>query len=78
MLNATENRSESSKPVRILAAALFALMVGSGYAISTHVEAMDDSRMAIPAIPEADQAYFPAQYVNAAQGQMPEELVQNF
>lgn len=66
MNNTTENHSESSRPVRILAAALFVVMMGSGYAISTQVEAMDESNVAIPAVPATP--YFPAQYVNQGQG----------
>ena len=63
MSNTTENRSESSSPVRLLAAALFVVMVGSGYAISTQVEAMDDGMVAIPAVSSPEAApYFPAQF----------------
>jgi len=63
MSNTTENRSESSSPVRLLAAALFMVMFGSGYAISTQVEAMDDGMVAIPAVSSPEAApYFPAQF----------------
>ncbi len=71
MFNASDSRTESSSPLRILAALMFVLMVGSGYAVSTQVGAVDQAKVAMPAIPAAgpDQAttdYFPAQYVNQA------------
>ena len=69
MQNATENRSESSSAVRILAAAVFMVMVGTGYAVSTQVEAMDDSGIAIPAVTSAEAApYFPAQFPSQQSG----------
>jgi hypothetical protein len=67
MLNANDSRTESSSPLRILAAAMFVVMVGSGYAVSTQVGAVDQAKVAIPAIPDqATTDYFPAQYVNQA------------
>lgn len=72
MHTANESRKETSNAVRILAAAVFLVMVGSGYAISTHVAgAVDESKIAIPAVPAVGQdlapaVYFPAQYVNQA------------
>jgi hypothetical protein len=72
MHTANEGRKETSNTVRILAAAAFLAMVGSGYVISTHVAgAVDESKIAIPEIPVvnpdlAPAVYFPAQYVNQA------------
>lgn len=72
MHTANESRKETSNPVRILAAAVFLAMVGSGYAISMNVEgAVDEAKISIPAVPAAGHdlapaVYFPAQYVNQA------------
>lgn len=72
MSTGNDSRTEYSYPLRILAAAVFLVMVGSGYVISTHVEgAVDESTIAIPEVPAVGQdlapaVYFPSQYVNQA------------
>ncbi len=72
MHTANEGRKETSNAVRILAAAAFLAMAGSGYVISTHgAGAVDESKIAIPVVPAAGHdfapaVYFPAQYVNQA------------
>ena len=78
MSNTTENRSQSSSPVRILAAAVFMVMMGTGYAVSTQVEARDDSSVAIPAVVSAEAApFFPAQFPSQPGGAA-EEHIQAF
>jgi hypothetical protein len=68
MSNSNDSRTESSSPVRTLAAALFVVMVASGYALSTQVEAVPQSNPQLPAVAAAQAAtpYFPAQFVNQA------------
>ena len=72
MSTGNNTSTESSNPLRVLAAAVFLVMVGSGYAITTHVAgAVDESKIAIPVVPAvvhdlAPAVYFPAQYVNQA------------
>ena len=81
MHTANESRKESSKPVRLLAAAVFLVMVGSGYAISTHSEgAADQAAIAIPAIAavEQSQSYFPAQFVNQGAAEAAAEEIPTF
>lgn len=83
MLDHLDGRSESRSFVSVArTAALFLLLVGSGYAISTQVGAVDSSKCGNPAVvqpgPEslAPTDYFPAQYVN--QARHAEEHIQAF
>ena len=46
MSTARNDRDESLKPLGLLAAALFALMVGTGYAISPHAAGAIDASAA--------------------------------
>ena len=68
MFNSNDSRTESSSPVRTLAAALFVVMVGSGYALSTQVEgAVEQPNSGQPAVAATEDLtptpYFPAQFV---------------
>lgn len=79
MFNAKDSRTESSNPLRVLAAVMFMVMVGSGYAVSTQVGAVDQDKVAMPSVPDqAKTEYFPAQFANQRAGGVPEEHVQNF
>jgi hypothetical protein len=63
-----ESRRAPFSHASLLAAAFFGFLLGSGYAVSTHIDgAAQESRIAIPAVPATDAPdYFPAQYVNQA------------
>ena len=82
MLNAQDNRSDSSSSIRAArAGALFLVLVVMGYAVSTQGEsAVDASRRTNPVVSAqqdlAPTEYFPAQYVN--QGKEVEEFIPTF
>jgi hypothetical protein len=82
MLNAQDNRIDSSSSIRAArAGALFLVLVVMGFAISTQGEsAIDASKRSNPVVSAqqdlSSTVYFPAQYVN--QGKEVEEFIPTF
>ena len=78
MNTASESRTQSLTTVRFVAVAVFLVMTGSGYAISTYGEGADkDGRFAASTgAGEQPRDYFPAQHVN--QGGEVEEHIQAY